>query len=30
MDRPTYINVNDLTYPFQEIINQYGVLIIMK
>ena len=25
MDRPTYINVNDLTYPFQEIVNQYGV-----
>ena len=25
MDRPTYINVNDLTLPFQEIVNQYGV-----
>ena len=25
MARPTYINVNDLTYPFQEIVNQYGI-----
>ena len=25
MDRPTYFNVNDLTYPFQEIVNQYGI-----
>ena len=25
MDRPTYISVNDLTYPFQEIVNQYGI-----
>ena len=25
MDRPTYINVTDLTYPFQEIVNQYGI-----
>ena len=25
MDRPTYINVNELTYPFQEIVNQYGI-----
>jgi V-type H+-transporting ATPase subunit a len=25
MDRPTYIDVNDFTYPFQEIVNQYGI-----
>ena len=25
MLRPTYINVNDFTYPFQEIVNQYGI-----
>ena len=25
MDRPTYIEVNDFTYPFQEIVNQYGI-----
>ena len=25
MDRPTYISVIDLTYPFQEIVNQYGI-----
>ena len=25
MDRPTYISVNDFTYPFQEIVNQYGI-----
>ena len=25
MDRPTYINVSELTYPFQEIVNQYGI-----
>ena len=25
MDKPTYISVNDLTYPFQEIVNQYGI-----
>ena len=25
MERPTYINVNDLTLPFQEIVNQYGI-----
>ena len=25
MDRPTYISVSDLTYPFQEIVNQYGI-----
>ena len=25
MERPTYISVNDLTYPFQDIVNQYGV-----
>ena len=25
MERPTYISVNDLTNPFQEIINQYGI-----
>ena len=25
MERPTYIDVNEFTYPFQEIVNQYGV-----
>ena len=25
MDRPTYIEVNEFTYPFQEIVNQYGI-----
>ena len=25
MDRPTYIDVNEFTYPFQEIVNQYGI-----
>jgi len=25
MPRPTYISVNDFTYPFQEIVNQYGI-----
>ena len=25
MDRPTYISVSELTYPFQEIVNQYGI-----
>ena len=25
MERPTYISINDLTYPFQEIVNQYGI-----
>ena len=25
MDRPTYINVNGFIYPFQEIVNQYGI-----
>ena len=25
MMRPTYINTNDFTYPFQEIVNQYGI-----
>ena len=25
MDRPTYIETNDFTYPFQEIVNQYGI-----
>ena len=25
MDRPTYIDVNEFTFPFQEIINQYGI-----
>ena len=25
MDRPTYIDANDLTFPFQEIVNQYGI-----
>ena len=25
MDRPTYISVNEFTYPFQEIVNQYGI-----
>ena len=25
MDRPTYISVSDITYPFQEIVNQYGI-----
>ena len=25
MERPTYIDVNEFTYPFQEIVNQYGI-----
>ena len=25
MERPTYVSVNDFSYPFQEIVNQYGI-----
>ena len=25
MERPTYIKTNSFTYPFQEIVNQYGI-----
>ena len=25
MERPTYISVNDFSFPFQEIVNQYGI-----
>ena len=25
MDRPTYITFNDFSFPFQEIVNQYGI-----
>ena len=25
MERPTYIDVNEFTFPFQEIVNQYGI-----
>ena len=25
MERPTYVSVNDFSFPFQEIVNQYGI-----